>query len=583
MSHIPTVSVVRRGRLRPSPWDVVAVCLVAGILALVIYGARQMGGPLAGVAAADISLSPLKLPEYALRTTLRMFAALVASLLFTFIYATAAAKSRRAEAVLIPILDVLQSVPVLGFLSFTVVGFMALFPGSVAGAECAAIFAIFTAQAWNMAFSFYQSLRTVPLDLDEVSRAFRLTGWQRFWRLEVPFATPALVWNMMMSMSGSWFFIVASEAISVGHTEIALPGIGSYVARAIAGRDLAAVGYAVGAMFLVILAYDQLLFRPLVAWAGKFRFQQETAQAPPGVWLLHVLNRAPLVQLALAPVQRGLAALAHAPMALPGAGRRKNAQARARTRRWAGFMSGALWWGFWLVLAGLGLRALYLELWGHVGWPDALEAVVLGLMTLLRVVVLVALASVIWVPIGVFIGFRPRLAGRIQPVAQFLAAFPANLLFPGAVAAILHFGLDPDIWLSPLMILGAQWYILFNVIAGASAFPNDLRDAAANFRVAGPSWWFRVVLPGVFPYFLTGGLAATGGCWNASIVAEFVTWGDTALQARGLGSYIATATAAGDYPRLILGVTAMAIFVTLFNRLFWRPLNRYAERRLRLN
>ncbi|HEX7775238.1 MAG TPA: ABC transporter permease subunit [Parvibaculum sp.] len=577
-SQIQTISVARRGRLAPSPWDGVALCLVAGSLALIIYGAGQMGGPLANVSAAHISLSPTALPEYALRTTLRMFAALAASLVFTFTYATAAAKSRRAEAVLIPILDVLQSVPVLGFLSFTVTGFMALFPGSALGAECAAIFAIFTAQAWNMAFSFYQSLRTVPLDLDEASRAFRLSPWQRFWRLDVPFAMPALIWNMMMSMSGSWFFIVASEAISVGHTTITLPGIGSYVALAIERRDLTAVGYAVAAMLVVIVAYDQLLFRPLVAWAQKFRSEQ-TPGPVTGVWLLRVLNRAKLVQLGLAPLQRGLGTVAQAPMNF---GWRWGRVPPVRAR-WLNAVWGGVWWGAWVFVALFGMQALYRELAGHVGWAEILEAFKLGLMTLTRVIVLVALASLVWVPVGVWIGLRPKLAMRMQLIAQILAAFPANLLFPAAVVGILHFQLNPNIWLSPLMILGTQWYILFNVIAGASAFPGDLRDAAENFRVRGRPWWFKVILPGIFPYFVTGGLTATGGSWNASIVAELVVWGHTRLEANGLGSYIAKATATGDYPRVILGVVVMAIFVTLFNRLFWRPLNAYAERRLRMN
>lgn len=577
MTVISTISVARRERLAPSPWDVIAFCLVAGILALIVYGARQMNAPLASVSEARISLSPSALPEYALRTTLRMFAALAASLLFTFTYATAAAKSRRAEAVLIPILDILQSVPVLGFLSFTVTGFMAMFPGSVAGAECAAIFAIFTAQAWNMAFSFYQSLRTVPEDLDEASRAFRLSAWQRFWRLEVPFAMPALIWNMMMSMSGSWFFIVASEAISVGNTTITLPGIGSYVALAIEQRNLVAVGYAVAAMLIVILAYDQLLFRPLVAWAQKFRFEQQPGQPTPGVWLLRVLNRARLVQFALAPVQKGIFALARAPMTFAGG------RPRERKRpRWVGPLWSVVWWTGWTVVAALGVQALYRELHGNIDLGEVMKVLTYGLMTLARVVVLVALASLIWVPVGVWIGLRPALALRLQLIAQILAAFPANLLFPVAVAAILHFRLDPNVWLSPLMVLGTQWYILFNVIAGASAFPGDLRDAADNLHVRGWNWWFKVILPGVFPYFITGGLTATGGSWNASIVAELVVWGSTTLEANGLGSYIAKATVAGNYPHIILGVMVMALYVTLFNRLFWRPLHAYAERRLRM-
>ena len=266
---IPILAAVRP-RFVPNLWDGLAFTLVFGAFLLVLHGGRETLAPLS-LQQSAISLDPAVLPEYALRTTLRMLAAILASLVFTLIYGALAAKSRRLELVLIPLLDILQSVPVLGFLSFTVVGFMALFPGRVLGVELAAIFAIFTSQAWNMTFSFYQSLKTVPRDLDEASRSFRFSGWQRFWRLEVPFAMPGLVWNTMMSMSGGWFFVVASEAITVGNTTIALPGIGSYVARAIKDQNLAAIGWAVLAMLLVIILYDQLLFRPLVAWSDKFR------------------------------------------------------------------------------------------------------------------------------------------------------------------------------------------------------------------------------------------------------------------------------------------------------------------------
>jgi NitT/TauT family transport system permease protein len=271
-SPIGYASLTARGVV-PNRWDLIAFPLVIGLLLLASKGARETLAPLAALKEPVISLDPVNLPEYALRTTLRMLAAMVASLLFTFTYATLAAKSRRAEMVLIPVLDILQSVPVLGYISFTVVFFMSLFPGRVAGAEAAVIFAIFTAQAWNMAFSFYQSLRTAPRDLEEATRNFRFSAWQRFWRLEVPFALPGLIWNMMMSMSGSWFFIVASEAITVGNTTITLPGIGAYLARATDDKNLAAVGWVVLTMVVVIILYDQLLFRPLVAWADKFRFE----------------------------------------------------------------------------------------------------------------------------------------------------------------------------------------------------------------------------------------------------------------------------------------------------------------------
>ncbi|MDE1174309.1 MAG: ABC transporter permease subunit [Parvibaculaceae bacterium] len=583
MPDSAVISVGRRLRVLPNVWDIVALCLVVGTLTSITFGARQLNAPLETVQVANISLDPAMLPQYALRTTLRMMAALVASLIFTFIYATAAAKSRQAERVLIPILDILQSVPVLGFLSFTVTAFMALFPGSVLGAECAAVFAIFTAQAWNMAFSLYQSLRNVPRDLDEASRAFGQTTWQRFWRLEVPFAMPGLVWNMMMSMSGSWFFIVASEAISVGKTTITLPGIGSYVALAIGQRNLPAIGYAILAMLVVIMAYDQLLFRPLVAWSRRFKSEQGDDLGDDDPWVLLLLRRGRLVAYAVRPFIAMVNSVTLARLEPLSGSLTLPSRVSGEGVRTAGrYVGVTVWWGCVAIATGFGFYALYKEMAGSIGTGDILLSIRYGFYTLARVVVLIILASVFWVPLGIWIGLHPKLSRALQPVTQFLAAFPANLLFPVVVVGILHFHLNPNVWLSPLMILGAQWYILFNVIAGASAFPGDLKEAAASFRVRGVNWWRKVMLPGVFTYFLTGAITASGGCWNASMVAELVSWGDTRLEAQGLGSYIARATLAGDYPRIVLGITVMAIFVTLFNRILWRPLSNYAERRLRL-
>jgi len=565
----------RRGLL-PNLYDLIIFIFIAAAFVAVAHGIREMEAPLAKLDLAPVVLDPRHLPEYALRTTLRMFAAILASLLFTFVVATLAAKSRKAELVIIPALDILQSVPVLGFLTFTVALFLRVFPGSELGAECAAIFAIFTSQAWNMAFSFYQSLRTIPADLDEVSRHFRQSAWLRFWRLEVPFAAPGLIWNTMMSMSGGWFFVVASEAITVGDTTIKLPGIGSWLALAIERKDEAAVGLAVATMAIVILAYDQLLFRPIVAWADKFRFEQTAARDRPKSWVYDVVRRTRLVRVVFGAVSSTTASLTLA-----------HARPSAR-RRWSAAPGGngvadALWIA--VVLAGAAY-ALWLVV-GYVraslGLDDALAAAWCGLLTLIRVVVLIAIASAIWVPIGVFIGLRPWAAQRVQPVAQFLAAFPANVLFPIVVAPIAALKLDPNIWLSPLMVLGTQWYILFNVIAGASAFPTDLREASTIYRLRSAQWWRKVILPGIFPYYVTGALTASGGSWNASIVAEVANWGDIKLEAAGLGAYIAKATQAGDYPRVVLGIGVMSIFVVMINRSLWRPLYRFAERRFRLS
>jgi NitT/TauT family transport system permease protein len=557
-----------------SRWDVLAILLILGLLVFLAEASRNLFEPLAELQRQPPSLDPRNLPEYAARTTLRMLIAMMLSLIFTFTYATFAAKSRSAERLLVPLLDILQSVPILGFISVTVVFFMSLAPGRVLGAEFAAIFAIFTSQAWNMAFSFYQSLRTVPTELEEATRNFRLSAWMRFWRLDVPFAMPQLIWNMMMSMSGSWFFVVASEAISVGNTTVTLPGIGSYISLAIERRDLAAVCWAIGAMLVVILIYDQVLFRPLVTWADRFRFEQEPGVPPPKSWAFDVLRRSRVVDRLTQPFA-ALWRLSLRPH------KSDKAPSRAPAKR-AGRVLALLFGTVVFVWAALALWQLAQFAAQGISLRDLGVTMLLGLATLTRVVVLIAIASLIWVPIGVWVGTRPRVAHLVQPVAQFLAAFPANLLFPIVVSGIVAWQLNPNIWLSPLMILGTQWYILFNVIAGAAAIPAELRAAADNLRVRGWLWWRRVALPAVLPYYVTGAITASGGSWNASIVAEVASWGDEHLHTAGLGAYIAEQTDAGDFHRIVLGIAVMSLFVVVINRVFWRPLYRYAERKFRL-
>jgi NitT/TauT family transport system permease protein len=563
-------------RLRPNFWDLVALPIVLGAIALVAWGGLAMSARYHIGEVLPISLDPWRLPEYALRTVLRMVCALVAALVFSLVYAAVAAKSRQGEKILIPVLDILQSVPILGFLSITVTGFIALFPGRLLGVECAAIFAIFTSQAWNMTFSVYQSLRTVPSELIEAARMYHLSPWKRFWRLEVPHAIPSLVWNMMMSVSGGWFFVVASEAITVAAQTIMLPGIGSYIATAINQRDLAAIGYAVLVMFVVILLYDQLLFRPLLAWSRKFRADPSADEDNVRPWFFIVLQRARLFDL----VQAGVLELNRIiDDALTALARRRRPSVERRPRREFDFL-------FNIALLGLAAAA---ALWlitfirqtvdfGEIGW-----VFVLGLATAARVLVLIGVASLVWVPIGVTIGLRPRLADRVQPIVQFLAAFPANLFFPVAVVLILRFQLNPEIWLSPLMILGTQWYILFNVIVGTTALPQELQRAAQNLGVRRWLWWRRVILPAIFPAYVTGAVTAAGGSWNASIVSEVVQWGDTTLTATGIGAYIARTTADGDSARIALGIGVLCLYVLAFNRLLWRRLYDLAAERLRLD
>jgi NitT/TauT family transport system permease protein len=555
-------------------WDLVAVIVVIGLLVFLAEASHGLFAPLTQLNATPLSLDPIHLPEYAARTTLRMFLALGLSLLFTLTYATWAAKSERAGQLLIPILDILQSVPILGFISVTFVFFMSLVPGRVLGAEFAVIFAIFTSQAWNMAFSFYQSLRTVPAELEEAAESFHLSRWMRFWQLEAPFGMPALIWNMMMSMSGGWFFVVVSESFSVGQKTVTLPGIGSYIALAIEQRNLGAIGWAIVTMLIVILIYDQLLFRPLIAWVDRFRVESDPGARVPESWALTMMRRSRVVG--------GATAIFHSLVrwttwTMPRR-ERKPTLSRAPTSKGLDVLSlvlivAILAFAIWHIASGL-IR--------NTTSHEAVSVVGLATLTMLRVFVLIALASLVWVPVGVWVGLRPRAAQIVQPIAQFLAAFPANLLFPIAVYGIVTWRLQPDIWLSPLMILGTQWYILFNVIAGASAMPSELRYASENLHVSRWLWWRRVALPAVFPFYVTGAITASGGSWNAAIVAELASWGNTEVKAHGLGAYIAEATAAGDFHRIVLGIATMSLFVIAINRFFWRPLYYYAERKFRL-
>ncbi|MBV8975488.1 MAG: ABC transporter permease subunit [Sinobacteraceae bacterium] len=565
---------VLRTRYVPGGWDLLAFVLVFCLFVYMAQAARGLVGSLAHLEATPISLAPAALVGYAARTALRMLIAMLASLVFTFSYATLAAKSRRAEVILIPLLDFLQSVPILSF-SLTILFFLQLTPGRVAGAEMAAIFLIFTSQAWNMAFSFYHSLRSIPDEMVEAARNFQLGPWMRFWRLEVPFGMPALIWNMMMSMSGGWFFVTVSEAISVGNTTVTLPGVGSYIALAIAQKNLAAIGWAIAAMFVVILLFDQLLFRPLTASADWFRLEQEAGQTPSSSWALTMMRRSALL---------GWVGNAFGAMLRLGVKPRASGTPLARDEsRWRARWIDYAWYGLLLLIGAGALFKTMSFVLREVRPGEIVHVIGLGFITLLRVAILIALASIIWVPIGVWVGLRPRVASIVQPVAQFLAAFPANLLFPIVVSAVVMLKLTPDIWLSPLMILGTQWYILFNVIVGASAIAPELRYAGQNFGVHGWLWWKRLALPAVFPFYVTGAITASGGSWNASIVAEVANWGDQRLVAHGLGAYIAEATEAGDFQRSVLGTIVLSLFVVIINRVFWRPLYARAERKFRIS
>ncbi|WP_018465981.1 ABC transporter permease [Calidithermus timidus] len=664
----PSPEALRR-RAPFSRWDLLVIPGVLALLALLTLALEGATAPYTPTSPdLTVSLDLAHLPYYGLRSLFRMLAALLLSLLFTFTYATAAAKLPRAEKVLIPLLDFLQSLPILGFLTATTGIFLGLFQGSLFGLEAASIFAIFTSQVWNMAFSFYASLRTLPKELQEAAAMLRLSPWQRFWKLEVPFAMPGLVWNAMMSVSGGWFFVVASEVISVvGRGNQYLPGVGSYVALAIEQADLRAMLYAGLTLFVLVLLYDQLFFRPVVAWAEKFKFEQSAPEEAARSWVLTLLQRARLTQriarlpqplwewlwlkssrkdrpgATLEPPPRrhlqarwadtlfnlgltlsalGLLGVLLGYLFGPGLGFRDGrmlqpnpnlnpALSPAIAQRFADLgirpdSDQALWLSRLCsatregMVLGEGLKRLLrdpgvkappdlkqacqkpLAPEGKVAWPEALEVLRLGFFTALRVTLVVLLATLFWLPLGIYIGLRPRLTRLVQPLAQFGAAFPANLLFPLFVVAIAHLRLNPEVWVSPLMVLGAQWYILFNAVAGAAAIPNDLKEAARMYGLRGGLAWRRLLLPAMFPALVTGGITASGGTWNASIVAEVVRWGGITLVATGLGAYIDRWGTGAFNPHVGLGMLVMGLLVLVYNRLLWRPLYRLAEERYRL-
>jgi NitT/TauT family transport system permease protein len=522
----------------------------------------------------SVDLDPRNLPNYAARSTLRMFIALGFSTLFTFVYGYAAARSRRAGRVLIPLLDILQSVPVLGFLSATVTAFIALFRGSLLGLEAASIFAIFTGQAWNMTFSFYQSLRSVPRELDEMTALYRLSAWERFTRLELPASVIGLVWNAMMSFGGGWFFLAASEAISVLNRQYTLPGLGSYVTAALAAKNLTALAWAIGTMFTVILLIDQFFWKPLVTIADRYKLEL-SATEERRFWVVDLWKAASLpgrIESLLSPLTWRIDRFLSNLTAVPAAGRGRPAS------KTGDFLFNVV---VVTVSSALAVMAIRFVLSG-VGFREAAYALLLGVFTASRVAVLLLFSTLVWTPIGVAIGFSPKLARISQPFVQLLASFPANFLFPFATLVFIRLGIGLNWGSMLLMAMGAQWYLLFNVIGGAQAVPNDLREMASSIGLRGTRAWRALIGPGIFGSWVTGSITASGGAWNASIVAEIVSWGDTTLRAKGLGAYIAEATTKGDWPRIVLGVGLMSMFVVGINRLVWRPLYTLAETKYRL-
>jgi NitT/TauT family transport system permease protein len=562
---------------RPRPSLAVDLVLAAFLFALVagtVALAQRWEAPMRE--AVEIDLSPKALPGYTLLSLSRGFAAYLLSLAFTLVYGTIAAHSRRAEKVMIPLLDIGQGIPVLGFLPGLVLGMVALFPRTNVGLELACILMIFTGQVWNMVFSFYGSLRSVPAELKEVARLHRFGWWKTFKTVEVSGAVIGLVWNSMMSMAGGWFFLTVNEAFTLGDRDFRLPGVGSYMAVAIEKGNVPAMVWAIVAMTLMILAVDQLLWKPLVAWSQRFRLEDVSGSEPPRSWALDLVRRSWLarrLRQARSHIEVAAAPPVAPPAPAPGPrpGRRRVLAAALGAAGLAGVTGLAL---------GAVKIALLLAAVSAGEW--VLLAASLG-ATFLRTAGALALGALWCVPAGILIGRSPVWSRRLQPVVQIVASFPAPMLFPLATGALLALKVPFSVVAAFLMLLGAQWYVLFNVLAGASAIPHDLEEASEAYEVRGFERWRKLYLPSIFPYLVTGLITAAGGAWNASIVAETLTYKGRTLEAFGLGSMITRATRHANFPLLAAGVLTMSLALILLNRTVWRPLYRLAESRYALN
>lgn len=555
--------------------DLLLLAVLAASIAGIVALAEEWGAPLRE--AVPIDLSPSALPAYTLLSLSRGLAAYVLSLAFTLVVGTLAARSRRAERLLIPLLDIGQGIPVLGFLPGLVLGMVALFPRTNVGLELACIVMIFTGQVWNMAFSFYGSLKGVPAEMYEVARLNRFSRWKTFRTVELPSAVIGLVWNSMMSMAGGWFFLTVNEAFVLGGRDFRLPGVGSYMAVAIERGDVRAMVWAVVAMTTMIVAVDQLLWRPLVVWSQRFRVEELGSGEEPRSWVVALVKRSNLL--------RGLRRSVRT--------RRQEARARAAGK---GPLLPAVSSApvsprvvaLWLLAAS----AVVVALWGTVRLAGLLLRVparewgVLGLAlgaTGLRTAGALAV-SVLWaVPAGILLGRSPSWSRRLQPVVQIVASFPAPMLYPLVTAVLLALRVPFAVIAAVLMVLGAQWYVLFNVLAGASAVPGDLGEASDVYRLSGIRRFRTLDLPAVFPFLVTGLVTAAGGAWNASIVAETLVFRGSELTTFGLGSLITRATHEGNFPLLAAGVLTMSLALVLLNRTVWRRLYRLAATRFALN
>ncbi|MGB9665871.1 MAG: ABC transporter permease [Candidatus Cryosericum sp.] len=558
------------------------VVIVVGILGA-FYGFAQVGREWTGVLrpTVQIDLSFGALPMYTFFSLVRGLVAYGISFFFTIVYGYWAAKDQIAEKLLVPILDILQSIPVLGFMPGVVLALVSLFPRSNIGLELAAILMIFTGQAWNMTFSFYNSLKSVPRDLQEAGTVYHFNWWQRLTQVELPYSAVGLIWNSMMSMAGGWFFLMVTEAFQLGNRDFRLPGIGSYMSVAVEKGNVPAMIGAVVAMVLMIVALDQLLWRPMVVWAQKFRLEDTSQEETMSSWFLDLLHHSHVLRwlgLAVSAVGKRFR----------HPGPPTETQSRSFTSRLtsttppathdtrATHLSLSLMLSrtlFLVLAAGLAVALVQvLHVMASVSAREWLHLLKSDLLTLARVTAAIVLGTLWALPAGLRIGLSPRLSKIMQPVVQVAASFPAPMLFPAVILLLALLKVNINYGSVILMLLGTQWYILFNVIAGAQAIPSDLREAAASYRLVGRQRFWSLYLPAIFPYLVTGWVTATGGAWNASIVAEIVTFRGQTLKAQGIGSVISEAAFGAHYAELAAAILIMSLTVVLINRFLWRRL-----------
>ena len=555
---------------RDLPIVVAGLALFYGLLSLT----RYWTGPLN--TQAEISLSPWALPKYAMFSLARLTLAYVVSLLVTLVYAWVAAHNRKAERVMIPLLDTLQSIPVLSFLPGVMVSMAALFPTRQLGVEMGSILLIFTGQVWNMTFSVYSSMKSIPREMLEASQIYRLTGWQRFMQLELPYSTIGLVWNSMMSVAGGWFFLMPCEMFVLNNRDLRLPGLGSFLQTAANAGDTRAILWGVAAMIAVIVLMDQMIWRPVIAWSEKFKFEQVESSQTPRSPILELFRRSRvLARLSAATVDP-----AYEAVTLRLARRRAARATLAPTRATGKWLSTAI--GI-VVLAGLLYAVVGMgKLLAGLTSSDLRHILAGAGSTFLRVELTLVLAGLWTIPVGVYIGLNPRIAAVVQPLAQIAASVPATALFPIVLLVLIRWGGGLGIASIVLLLMGTQWYILFNVIAGAMAIPTDLKEVCEVYRVGRVERWRKLLLPAIFPYLLTGFVTASGGAWNASILAEYFHFHSQTFTVTGLGALISAATDKGNLPLLYGATIMMVAMVVTINRLLWRRLYSLAQTRYKL-